>query len=341
MNPKDYVLFRGTPDSPIHLMRVTAVKGDSIHGRLEKDPHIKPTPIELKEDQVVLNLGKRPVSGRVYGHDLSFLYRRTKEVGPYGSVHLFTDVTEETWDKFLEGAREVYKKLKSNRLDFLLSEDLVWQVVSRETSGKWAGWFQSAKLNKEGELKSPPRISITLDENTLMESSLASYAYVIAHELGHHLHFSYLKSHPKNDRQWMSVFTETVTPKPVHAEKVVELLEGFVSSRSSPSSFMGSLEDEDREAFRHILKEINRTSHLSPRELEALCQNEDTEAIIKRVWPRRTVLAKLSPMISEYSLKNYHELFAETFAFWLLGRKIPERLKELMEQSVSLCRMSK
>lgn len=338
INPKDYVLTRENEKSRFHLVRVTSVKGDTIHGRLEKDPHIKPIPAEVPRSAVVLNLGPKPVAGKVYGLDLSFIFRKTIDMGPYGDMHLFTNVPAETLGVFKVEANIVFKLLKKNRLEFLLNDDLVWQIVSRETSGKYSGWFQPTKLNDAGEVKSPPRISITLEEDSLSKASIAKYTYVIAHELGHYLHFNWLKNSRKNDRSWMALFSDTVRPRTVSSESLKSLLEGFISTQSTTGGFLSTLEEDDQVVFKHALKEVQRTSHLSFRELNALVEDSETTEVVRSAWPKKAVLTNLSPMITEYALKNYHELFAETFAFWLLGRKLPKPLTDLMEQSVSFCR---
>lgn len=340
MKPKDYVIVKeGERARPV-LVRVTAVKGDTVHGRLEKDPHIKPIPIEVGLDSVLVNLGPNPHPGKVYGHDLSFLFNSTKDMGPYGSMHFFTKVEPEVLDKFKEGAKEVFALLKKSRLDFLLEQDLVWQVVSRQTAGKYGGWFQPAKVNDEGVNTSAPRISITLDEETLGSSSIGKYSYVISHELGHYLHNNWLSASRKFDRAWISAFSETVRPKQVSTETMKTLLDNFIASQVSTSAFMSTLEEDDQEAFRHALKEVKRTTHLSSKDLNALAEEESTAEVVRKSWPRKGVLTNLAPVMTEYALKNYYELFAETFAFWLLGRKIPKDLHNLMEQSVSFCRKS-
>ena len=108
------------------LVQVQDVASNTIHGFLAKDYHIpyRRTPIELVAKDVVVNLGKRPHPGSVYGlevahhavtkhHDdfgqVSFLYYVRKEVGakfgaerllffPVGEVVAFTTPPDDRVD---------------------------------------------------------------------------------------------------------------------------------------------------------------------------------------------------------------------------------------------------
>jgi hypothetical protein len=171
----DYVVFASAEagSKATLLIKVNTVTKDGVvQGRYEKDPHLKPTALECGLDQVILNCGKDPHPGTVYGKDLSFLYRKSVEVGDLGEVHLFTRVSKEVGVQFADQVKWLSKRLKELRLSFLLDSGIIWEVVSKHTAGKYSGMYRPGKLNKEGELTSPPRISITLDEEVLKSSSI-------------------------------------------------------------------------------------------------------------------------------------------------------------------------
>jgi hypothetical protein len=334
-----YIIFSSKEGGKeFSLMRANVLTKDGVvQGRLEHDPHIRPTAVECSLEDVVLDLGKTPKPGSVYGKDLSFLYRKTLDIPHLGDVHLFTSVPREVGQEFVSQAKGLYKTLKEMKLGFLLHSGIVWQVVSRHTAGKYSGMYRSGKTDKDGNVTSPPRITITLDEETLKTSSVDTYAYVLAHELGHALHFQSVKQIPELDAAWLDMYTNTVTPVKIPQSEVVSMRDELITSGATFSGFKSTLEEERTEAFKIIVSEIRRTSRLSLRELDTLTQTESSSDHVKRVWPNSSVyMSKLSPLITQYSLKNYHELFAESFAFHVLGKKLPKQLTSLLRRTLTL-----
>jgi len=66
---------------------------------------------------------------------------------------------------------------------------------------------------------------------------------------------------------------------------------------------------------------------------------EEGREIVKASWKATSIVtSKLSPILTEYALKNYKELLAETFAFYVLKKKFPKELHDLMEKSISFVR---
>ena len=335
----DYVIFQSAEagSKATILIRVnTTTKDGVVQGRYEKDPHIKPVALECGLDQVILNLGKDPHPGSVYGKDLSFLYRKSVDIDHFGEMHLFTRVPKDVGAQLREQSAWLYKRLKALGLSNILNSGIVWEIVSKQTAGKYAGMYRQGKLNKDGELTSPPRILLTLDEETLKASSIDRYSYVLAHELGHAIHFQYIKSIDGLDAKWLDMYTDTVTPVKIPQSTVVEMREDLIKSGSTLSAFKSTLEEEQLEVFKVVLGEIRRTSRLSPRELDTLTQSDEGGEHIRRVWPNSSVyLSRLSPLITQYSLKNYHELFAETFAFHVMEKKVPTALQKLLDKTLS------
>jgi hypothetical protein len=150
------------------------------------------------------------------------------------------------------------------------------------------------------------------------------------------LHFQHVKSLDGADARWLEMYTNTVTPVKIPQSEVIAMRDSLIESGATLSAFKSTLEEDQLEIFKVIVSEIRRTSRLSPRELDTLTQSDDGAEHIKRVWPSSSVyLSKLSPFITQYSLKSYHELFAETFAFYVLGKKLPTQLQKLMEKTLS------
>ena len=101
----------------------------------------------------------------------------------------------------------------------------------------------------------------------------------------------------------------------------------------------GELPEEWTPHFKRILKEVRASAGLSPRELDKLLEAHKDDDV-KAAWPTSgLMLSEKHPSVTEYALKNYHELFAESFAFSVLGRELPKRITKLMEASFAQLRV--
>jgi len=330
-NPGDLVFVKreeeGRPPKPV-LIRVSKVVGRNLIGVMEVERHRNASTVEVPASSVMMNLGSDPLPGHVYGYDLSYIYRRSVEVPYIGDVGLFCKVKKEEYESFCNGVVELRKKLKSVGLAKLLDEQIDYEVVSKSYAGKWAGMYSCAKA--EGSV---PKIQITLDTGRLQESSLALYSYVLAHEIGHHVHFKYVKPHSGIDARWVSAYQRTVRPAVVPETEVSELLKKLLQHRSV-SGLKSDLEEERLPRLQKVLKEVRSSSGLSTREIDLLLSSDEDEQV-RSAWLGSGVsLSTKHPSVSEYALKNYKELFAESFAFYVLGHTLPKSVSKLIDASL-------
>jgi len=322
------------------MVRLTRVAGNELTGVVEKTRHLSQSTITFNASAVVLNVGPDPFPGSILGHDLRYLYRRTREVDYLGPVHFFTASTQEQRTSLKTAAKEFARLLKKRGLSFLLEQGTSIEVVSKEYAGKYAGMYRHSKDTD----KRPHTIQLTLDKSRIESSSIANYTYVLAHEFGHALHFQFVKGFPKADAAWIRAYSDTVRPVQVDKVKVKSFLDLLLSA-GSVSAARSDLPEEDGPLFRRVLKEVSSSAHLSTREIDKLLEADDAEeglnkqAIVK-AWPQSGVMHhELHPSVTEYALKHYQELFAESFAFWLQDRELPKRLSKLMERSVEQARV--
>ena len=314
------------------LVRASSVSGDLLIGAIEEHRHITARTIEVPLSSVILNVGPDPVPGRVYGYDLSYLFRRYRPIQAIGDVAFFCKVTKDEVAQLRIAATSLQKRLARAKLDFLLEDPVVYEVVSKEYAGKWAGMYTRAK--KED---TPHKIQVTLDKGRLETASIANYEYVLAHELGHHVHFHYVKGTAGADAAWIRAYQDTVRPLEVDSKLVKLFLEQLLHERSV-RSLIAETEEDLQPQLKRVLKEVRSSSGLSPRELDKLLEvHKDDD--LEKAWPKSgLMLSEKHPSVTEYALKNYNELFAESFAFHLLGKELPKRLTKLMDSSLSLTR---
>lgn len=342
--PRDYVFVRskksdGT-DAKAQLMRVEGLSSDGseVRGRLEKDPHIKSIEVIVPIHDVLLNVGRKPHPGKVHGYDLKKLYRRTEQQDDFGDVHFFTNVSEDHKEKLWSGLERSAKRLRSNGLDFLLTAPWVLEILPKQ--GKYAGMFIGSKNPEER----PSRIHISAEQSTLEGASIGNYTYVMLHEIGHLYHLQFLrKAFPELNAKWIELFTETIGPKKVDGDTASDIGKRLLASGGF-KNFLPDASEDDIEALKLIrrwLSDVKRVSASDVSELLAVGTPEAKQAF-KSVWPRVDIHSKsLKPLVTEYACKNYRELFAEAFAFYLLGKELPKRVQALMEESIGKARSFK
>ncbi len=320
------------------LFKVTGSTSDGkeIHGRLEKTPHIQEVTVSARRSDVILNLGKHPKPGKVYGFDLGRLYLGSKEHKAFGEIHFFTNPDEKEVKSLWNALDTVTEKLNKHRLSGVLELPCVFEVVPKH--GKYAGMYMHSK-NLD---TTPSRLSISIGEDVLETASIGNYTYVMAHELGHLIHFQCLSEYPKLNAQWVELFAGTIGPRVVEAERCLEIGKSLLANTElGLRGFQGEADEETKDDLKLILKWLREVKSVTSKEIDLLLQADTKSATkaFKAAWPGVDIVSKsLKPTITEYATKNYRETVAEAMAFYLCGKKLPEDVTELVEKSFSLAR---
>ena len=329
IQPNDLIFAKSPTKSekPL-LLRVITLGNEVVQAALEEHRHETVRTMEIPRASILMNVGPDPYPGKVYGYDLSYLYRRHVEVDPLGEVAVFCRTSKETVSHLREAAANLERRFKKLGLLQLLQDKVQFEIVSKEYAGKWAGMYTRAR--KEGQSH---KIQVTLDKSRLETSSINTYEYVLAHEFGHHLHYQYVKAHTPLDAAWIRAYQATVKPLAVPQDTVQSLLDALISERSVKGA-SGEIPEDWQPHFRRILREVRSSAGLGPRELDKLLEAQKDDDV-KAAWPTSgLMLSEKHPSVTEYALKNYNELFAESFAFHVLGRELPKRIVKLMEASI-------
>lgn len=334
IQPNDLIFVTPTESeskSPkLVLVRVTKINADTIIGVMEATRHQSASTIEVPKASVALNVGETPPPGKVYGYDLHHIFTRRRTIDPLGEVAFFTRATKEQVSSLRTAAANVEKRLRKAKLDFILEAPIDYHIVSKERAGKYAGMYHHSKdLSKHNH-----KIEVTLDDSRRESASINTYEYVLAHEIGHALHFGYLKNSDAADAAWVRAYTRTVRPIAVPTDLVEFMLETLIKSGSVDGA-RGEIPEDGLPAWKRVLNEVRTSSGLTPKEIDLLLKDNRTKTV-KEAWPRTGLMRnELHPSVTQYALKNYRELFAETFAFRILGKDLPEDLEALITKSVS------
>jgi hypothetical protein len=304
--------------------------GNTVEAVLEDKCHIQGLRHTMTVDvkDVVVVLGPTPHPGKVYGADVTNLFRARKDHDDFGPIHFFYKPEKEIVKDLWISMSKVSKRLDKHGLGFLL-QDIMWEV-QRFNGEKYAGCYISSRNEKV-----PVRIQFRPESVPATE-----YAYVLLHELGHHLHLEFIKS-KKLNAYWLKLFNTSIKVVSVRKDLSKQLLERLLDQDAVPSDFKRDLDEEEALAFKWIIRTISTVSALSIKDLDTLFEAGFKDEVAK-VWPVRNIPRKeLAPVISEYSTKNVKELFAEVFAFHMTGKKLPDAVVRLLEKSISYAKTQK
>lgn len=311
-----------------YVARALEDSKQSVEAVLEKLCHIPSVrhTLTVEQSNLVVNLGQRPQHGKVYGCDVTSLYYKKKDHPIFGPVYFFYKPDPQVVKDLWKSMDRVHNILKKRGLEFLLDE-IVWEVVPHFKE-KYSGMF----IKSKGKL--PNRIQIRPE---IMPAS--SYDYVLLHELGHHMHLNFATGKQLN-AHWLRLFNTSIRVATVRKEVSANLLEQLMEQEDLPSDFKSTLSEEDALSYKCIIRTIQSVNALSIKDLDTLFEAGSRDDI-RKVWPLRTLPRKeLSPVVSEYATKNYRELFAETFAFVLSKKKLPDPIVRLLEKSISYAKVN-
>jgi hypothetical protein len=338
INKDDFLVVshKKTDDKTVLLLvkaKANASDSKTVKAELQEMPHIRSKIDHYEVKNVVLNLGPRPEPGKVYGFDLSRVYLGSREHEYFGDFHFFTRLNKEAGSKLFKGADYVAKKLRKQGLDFLFDCNCVYEIVPKH--GKYAGMYYPERKKQD----IPPRIQLSVDKSFVESSPITdAYSYVLMHEIGHLVHLKFLRNKTALNAKWINKYSTTIKPRVVTKEQSHALLDELPSHQEDGlRGLVASLEDDEAKAdLKLVIKWIRETKSIDLRDLDTLIRNGDnSKEVLRGLWPTIPVQSKkLSPLVTEYACKNVRELFAESFAFYMLGSKLPNSISSLMERSL-------
>lgn len=310
--------------------KVSGINRGIVEGVIEKNAHFgakHSQSFEIPLKSVLVDLGLSPSPGTVYGFDVTNRFYAKKHHEVFGNICFMYKIEKQIAMKLFAAFDEAAKILKKWGLQ-IPTEMCVWQIMDKESKGKWAGYY---KHTPDPE-KTPYLFAIKPESLPVTE-----FTYVILHEVAHFIHRTALTGAKINAR-WIRLFNTSIKLQTFKKEQMERLLADLTGGEERPSDFKSGLDEDDTLAFTWAIRVIRQDHSVSLRELDILHEAEETEEIA-RLWPKRTLHKKdLAPVVSEYATTNYHELFAESVAFHLTKKKLPAPIADLVEKSLSFAK---
>jgi len=248
----------------------------------------------------------------------------------FPEVHIFEKPTKANREILTSSVDHIVSLLKRKRLGFMLAAPITWEL--RPQTGKYSGYY----LHSRNPEKSPHRISIACNEKTRSGDNARNlYTYVLAHELGHALHFQYVdtKTFPKLNAKWVSLYRTSISSQEIEAATRKRILKEATSAEDL-NAYYKHLNEDDKQALKVLMREVWFEHKLHWQEVCTL--HSARPEYLAELWPTHSVFDTApKPILTDYATKNFRELFAESFAYWLLDLSQPSVTYELMEKSVS------
>lgn len=326
MKEKDYLIAKVKEGKPF-LAQVKEISDRTLVVIPDLLRYQEPRTIEITKKDVMVRLGAEPAPGKVYGVDVSNVYRKTFSHEFWGPIHFFVKPDKATIARLKQGLDNTAKKLDKMGLREYTTK---FQTEIRAEHGKYAGMYKHQPDNKSIVWFAPGK-----------GETQEQMDYIIYHEFGHVLRFNGLMG-VKTRARWQKLFQQSITPTVVTKKFLSGLWDHVRLSADAEQSF-GSVikeyekEEEQTEAnLKALSRWFRQVHHISPSELKVLWDANDLDTI-ESLWPLSSIdTSKLSPLISDYATKNVEETFAESFAYYMIGKKLPASVEKLLEKSLSI-----
>lgn len=326
MKPGQYVVCK-RKDEKAFLAKISKLRDDgTVFVVPEKDLQYGSNTVDVLKKEIKVLLGSNPLPGRVHGFDLNNLYRKTIEHDFWGNIHFFIKPDEQTMKVLKKGLDSSAKIVKKLGLEMYAN---AFETEIRAKSGKYAGMYKHGGKEKPNKVWYAPEFAHGV--HAVME-------YVILHEFGHVVRWNGIKSN-KLRNKWIRLYQKTIQQVQVPSKDLSAILsdiagedEGQVSFNSALNNAMSDRHPRFKKAILQWLKETHK---IGPKELEIMWRSNNVRDI-SQYWPDHLIdTHDLKPKVTEYATKNVEELFAEVFAFYAQGMKLPEVCVSLMEESLS------
>lgn len=286
----------------------------------QPDDKMNSEQVTVERSDIICVLGQHPIGGKVFGVDTTNIYRCSKPLPElYGwQLHYFCAPDKQVRKGIDTAFKIVAKALTKQRLQALLDAHIYYRV--KVLPGKATGMYVH---NKDYD---------TLDIDPF-KCTITDLPEVIAHELGHHA-FTYLE--PEQQAKWMKLYVRHIKPQ-VYTKDQCEQLKNLVSTLTDLDQAKSDVPEEDMQLFVRCLLFVRQRCHMSYKQLNRLFQ-VDAQSVLDQ-WPTQITVDDYEQLISQYATKNYNELFAESFAYYLLGKDLPKVVNTLMNKTFGQLRI--
>ena len=131
--------------------------------------------------------------------------------------------------------------------------------------------------------------------------------------------------------KWIYLHHLATTVKTVGKRELEQLLEDLKTA-GSVNAFKKELETDDRKLLAAVFKHVKATHQLDHHHVQLLLSLEEE---IDFLWPTQIEIGNADLVLTSYAEVSPEELFAESFALWMTGKKLPKQIQNAVDKTMS------
>jgi len=314
----DYIVVKPENQKRKFLVYVTETGKDLNTGLLA--PHNRK--VDIKDDEsfyqftpreVLANLGNMPDNGSVYGVPVEpYMYSNDKS--HYYDIDVFGFMTDAKTNiqHIRRALKRVVPRLVKYQLPIPDRDDMIFEL--RPAKGNKAG---KCHIDRQGFTKIELRQGL----------ETVQYVSTLYHELAHHYEALYFTVAVKS--RWVQAYLKGVKVTKITQETLQKVVDTY---QESPSEAETNLDESEQQILELALGYVASTHFLTGLEIYTLaCAGRAS-----KLWPKHPLdLAKKETLLTQYSLKNSAEFFAEAFSLYFTTRgDCPKSIQILMKKTI-------
>lgn len=267
--------------------------------------------LDFGRSDVVCNLGKSPNVGSAFGVKIEPLVKVLTD--PFFSeIHSYIRV-DEKFMGLIEAELKTFRiALKKQRLTTVRP---ILELRARQ--GKYAGYYRHTPKEDHDTLCVRPGDDLT------------EFQYVLAHEYGHAVWFRMMSRGAR--LRWVKLYHEYITLFNSDDTDLRRVLDEVVTVQSISSAFK-NLEEDDVSLLKACVKHISSVHGLNKSHIDMMLEAGEN---IDDFWPVQIELSEKELAVTDYAKVSPEELFAESFAHWFIGRKLPKAIQDRLDKTMS------
>lgn len=307
----DWIIVKQEQGKPLLIQVTDAKLKKGYVERHRYDPDARESTISYSSNDVVCVLGQEPQVGQAFGIKIE-PYRRTVE-SKLGPIHFYRKLKQPETEALKAGLKKARVALKNHGIKLKPVD-----IEIRNKKGKYAGMYVPARAKHSDYVVLCPEILSDAKFN----------AYVALHEIGHVVWARHVPDVIKT--KWLGLYAKRMIVKKVKQDELQTLANSITSYGQTVHDYLREqASDEDRSLIKEVMTYLKSKRHLDAHDVRLMMAN-DPELLMQH-WPTRAELLNSKPDISEYSLKDVRELFAEAFSFHLTGKILPKDIVKAID----------
>lgn len=317
VQPKDYVIVK--EQKKPFLLHVSKTTEKEVTGTLEHNRAYDPQVVTIAKSCIIANLGNlmvKPMLGSVFGIQIE-PFIKTLVHPDWGDVHFFKPITKEEGLAIKDELTKTAKLLRSKGFFKFCKEGNLSTEIRPQKSMN-AGMYKYRTVSGEHA-----------DIMVLRPYTGFPLRHVILHEAAHGVWFHQLSK--QTHVKWVKLYKSFAKVRSYDHTDLLRIKKWYLKESTPVRDFKGSLEEVDAIIFEQCISFVRASTRLSIAHINLLAESRELENIME-YWPNDLVDATFDTVVSDYSTKNVEELFAESFAFWMQGKKLPKSVTRLLEE---------